>query len=79
MEFLSRGWTDAEVVGLMGGNLLRVMDEADRVKDEMMLVPPGRAVYEKRTDLPSRWGGKDDAYLPYEVRDVVRGRLRDEL
>jgi len=63
----------------MGGNILRVMEEADGVRDEMDQVEPSRAVYEKRTDLPSKWGGKDDAYLPYEVREAVRNRIRDEL
>jgi membrane dipeptidase len=31
MELMNRGWTDADVAKLAGGNVLRVMVEAERV------------------------------------------------
>lgn len=79
MELIQRGWTDDEVKGAMGLNLLRVMDQVDEVKQQMSSEKPSRAVYSKRTDLPSQWGGAGDAYLPVEVRQVVQRRIRDEL
>ncbi len=34
-EMIRRGWTDEEAIGLMGGNLLRVMDKVDEIKESM--------------------------------------------
>jgi membrane dipeptidase len=31
IELLRRGWTDADIAKLAGGNVLRVMGEAERV------------------------------------------------
>lgn len=57
-EFIRRGWSDSEIEGLMGGNLLRVMDEVDEVAEGLATKPPSRDIYEKRTDLPAHtWGG----------------------
>jgi len=64
----------------MGENLMRVMDQVDRVKEQMKDKLPSSAIWEKRTDLPANWGGPGQAYLPLEVRDVVNSRLKhDEL
>jgi membrane dipeptidase len=64
----------------MGENLMRVMDEVDSVKDRMEDQVPSSAIWEKRDDLPANWGGPEQAYLPYEVRDLVNKRPRhDEL
>jgi membrane dipeptidase len=64
----------------MGENLLRVMDEVDKVKEQMKDQLPSSAIWEKRTDLPANWGGPEQAYLPYEVRDIVNARVKhDEL
>jgi membrane dipeptidase len=31
VELMRRGWSDTEIAGLAGGNLLRVLREAERV------------------------------------------------
>lgn len=72
VELLSRGWTDDEIRNVMGENLMRVMDAVVAVKEELKGELPSSAVYEKRTDLPAKWGGPGDAYLPLEVREVVK-------
>lgn len=54
-EFLARGWTDDEVTDLMGGNLLRVLDEVDAVKEASAEELPSSAIYDVRTDLPASW------------------------
>lgn len=80
MELLSRGWNDTEIYGVMGENLMRVMDQVDVVSSQMADRLPSSAIWEKRTDLPADWGGPGQAYLPYEVRDVVNSRrAHDEL
>ncbi|SFK05749.1 membrane dipeptidase [Sphingomonas sp. NFR04] len=35
-ELMRRGWTDADIAKLAGGNVLRVMESAERVKAQMM-------------------------------------------
>jgi membrane dipeptidase len=80
MELLDRGWSDDEIKGVMGENLLRVMDAQDAVKESLKHEKPARDIYEKRQDLPAPWGGEDNKYLPTEVRKVVHARRqRDEL
>lgn len=78
---LSRGWTDSEVEGLLGGNILRILDGADRVRAEMATMPPSAAVLDARTDLPCDWGGEGGAYLASGVRDYLakKGGGHDEL
>lgn len=66
---LGRGWTDDELRDLMGGNLMRVMDEVDAVRDSLIDEIPSTAVWEKRTDLPASWGGRNNAYYPPDVVD----------
>lgn len=80
VELLSRGWNDTEIYGVMGENLMTVMDKVDRVKEDLASELPSTAIWEKRTDLPADWGGPEQAYLPYEVREVVNKRVKhDEL
>ena len=81
MEMLEREWTDDEIRDLMGGNLLRVMDEVDAVRDSLVNDVPSTAVWEKRTDLPAAWGGRDNAYYPRDVVDAAWKALpvHDEL
>jgi len=76
----SRAAGTTEIYGVMGENLMRVMDEGDKVKEQMKDELPWSAIWEKRTDLPADWGGPEQAYLPYEVRDIVNARVKhDEL
>ena len=72
-EMLSRGWGDDEIIGLMGANLMRVMDEVDAVAEQSAGESASPEVYENRTDLPAAsasWG----QYLP----DVVKQYLADK-
>lgn len=39
-ELLRRGWSDADVAKLAGGNVLRVMEQAERVAKSMAAEPP---------------------------------------
>lgn len=53
-ELFSRGWGARDLAGLTGGNLLRVLEGAERVAAQMQHegVPPASEVYDKRPDLP---------------------------
>jgi len=53
-ELFKRGWTSKELKGLTGGNLLRVLEGAELVAQELQKVgtPPVLDLYDKRTDLP---------------------------
>jgi membrane dipeptidase len=33
IELMRRGWSDADIAGLAGGNLLRVLRQAERVAE----------------------------------------------
>jgi len=48
-ELARRGWSDADMARLAGGNMLRVMDAADAVARSLSALPPGDA-----TDVASR-------------------------
>ena len=80
VELLSRGCNNTEMYGVMGENLMRVIDKVDKVKEQMTDQIPSTAIWEKRTDLPARWGWPEQAYLPYDVREIVNVKLKlDEL
>ena len=70
---ISRGWSDDDLIGLMGGNMMRVMDQVDNVAESMEHVEASRAVYEKREDLPAT-GPEWMAYLPEVVREYLENR-----
>ena len=55
----------------MGRNLLRVMDEVDQVKADLQSKLPSSEVWEKRKDLPAKWGGPNDWYYPLEARKAI--------
>ncbi|EXJ55946.1 hypothetical protein A1O7_08877 [Cladophialophora yegresii CBS 114405] len=82
-ELLSRGWTPEEMCGVMGGNLMRIMDAVDAVSERLKGRLPSSAIWEKRKDLPStKWGGGgEQVYWPRDVKDKVeKMQLRhDEL
>lgn len=65
---------------LIGGNLLRVMDEVDAVKAQSNHLLDSAEIWDLRKDLPAEWGGKDDLFYPVDVRKAKNARIRhDEL
>ena len=72
VEMIERGWSDAELKDLMGGNLMRVMDDVDAVSKSLRSQKPSGAIWEKRTDLPAKWGGEENAYYPHAVHDAQK-------
>ncbi|KAH8885858.1 membrane dipeptidase [Thozetella sp. PMI_491] len=79
-EFLARNWTEAEVQDLMAGNLLRVMDEVDAVKEKSNHLLPSAEIWHLRKDLPAEWGGAGDLLYPVDVRKAKESQIRhDEL
>lgn len=56
----------------MGGSIMRVMDEVDAVGVWLQPKLPSAAIWEKRKDLPAKWGGRDDAYYPFAVREAQK-------
>jgi len=74
-EMISRDWSDSEIIGLMGGNLMRVMDDVDQVAKEMeeagMKASP--AILEDRLDLPM----EKDHELPTVVSKYLRQKTKE--
>lgn len=61
--------------GVLGGNLMRIMDKVDEVSERLKEQRlPSSAIWEKRRDLPStRWGGGGvQVYWPTDVKETVR-------
>jgi membrane dipeptidase len=56
-----RGWSRAELAGLAGGNVLRVLARAEAVAAEIQAegAAPAVELYAKRKDLPARGHGKE--------------------
>ena len=74
-EMIARGWKDDDIIGLIGGNLIRVMDAVDAVALELADHPASSEIYEERTDLPApsnTWG----QYLPDVVKQYLADRAR---
>lgn len=60
--------------GVLGGNLMRIMDKADEVSERLKRERlPSSAIWEKRTDLPAtKWGGGGiQVYWPEDVKETV--------
>ncbi|CAM1507788.1 Fc.00g046360.m01.CDS01 [Cosmosporella sp. VM-42] len=72
-ELLSRGWSREEMRGVLGGNLMRVMDKVDAVSEGLRNELPSSAIWEARMDLPSKsWGGGGvQVYWPEDVKAAV--------
>ncbi len=72
-ELRSRGWTEDEMRDVMGGNLMRVTDEVDALKERLKDELPSSAVWEKRTDLPATGRGMvgNISFFPIEVKKVI--------
>jgi membrane dipeptidase len=60
--------------GVLGGNLMRIMDKVDAVAESMQDKAPSSAIWEARTDLPAtKWGGGGiDVYWPRDVKTAVQ-------
>lgn len=58
-ELIRRGWTQNDLSLLAGGNVLRILREAEEVSKKMKKEGhgPSDAVYDKRTDLGLGRGG----------------------
>ena len=59
--------------GVMGGNLMRIMDKVDAVSESLKDNLPSSAIWEKRQDLPATsWGGGGvQTYWPPDVKAAV--------
>jgi membrane dipeptidase len=61
--------------GVLGENLMRIMDKVDAVSEQLMRERrPSSAIWEKRQDLPAlKWGGggANNVYWPKDVREAV--------
>lgn len=53
-EMIRRGWSDEDVERLAGGNVLRVMEGVERVKEELKGEKASMGAYGKRQDLGER-------------------------
>lgn len=49
-ELVTRGWNEADLAKLAGGNLLRVFEAAEKVRDEMSSVPPDESFIPRNED-----------------------------
>jgi len=67
-ELIHRGWSDNDLIALMGGNLMRVMDAVDAVQESLLTEKANPAVWEGRNDLPASEGGWGQ-YVPDVVRE----------
>jgi len=57
-ELLRRGWSDADVEKLAGGNVLRVLAQAERVAARLQAErPPSEATIEELDGKPAPRGG----------------------
>lgn len=74
-EMIARGWSDSEIIGLLGGNLMRVMDDVDRVAKDMeeQGLKPSPAILEDRVDLPM----EKDHEIPTVVSKYLRKKTKE--
>lgn len=57
-ELIRRGWTDSELEGLAGGNLMRVLEGVEKVKEEIELEGkqgPEMTRWRERKDIGQGW------------------------
>ena len=61
-EMYRRGWTKYDLQRLAGGNLLRVLRGAEKVAMDLQSAgaQPVVDLYDKRSDLPARYGLSSD-------------------
>ena len=53
-ELISRGWSDSEIVGLTGGNILRIIEKTEAVAYKLRHAPPETTIFSGRTDMERR-------------------------
>ena len=60
-ELRRRKWTRADLTGLAGANLLRILEKAEFVARRQAFEGQGPSydIYDKRPDLPVRWSGDE--------------------
>lgn len=57
-ELIRRGWSDKEIAGLNGGNLLRILEEVERAKRRLKDVEVDTSIFEGRDDMVYWKGGQ---------------------
>ncbi|GAA6058740.1 hypothetical protein JCM10212_003428 [Sporobolomyces blumeae] len=50
-ELIRRGWSDKEIKGVTGENMLRILEKVEQVAHRLRHVKPSTAIFEGRTDL----------------------------
>ncbi|KAL8283204.1 hypothetical protein RQP46_005982 [Phenoliferia psychrophenolica] len=53
-ELIARGWTDSEIAGLTGGNILRIIEKVEAVAYKLRHEPPVTDIFDGRTDMQRR-------------------------
>lgn len=53
-ELIRRGWSDEEIRGVAGANLLRVLEKVERVARSQRDVKPFTEIFEGRDDMKKR-------------------------
>ncbi len=76
-EMLARGWSDEDVIGLMGANLMRVMDEVDAVAESLAGESASSDIFEDRKDLPAPYVGWGEN-LPDAVKEYLADKEKKE-
>ena len=56
-ELIKRGWSDGEIKGLNGGNLLRILERVERVQKGLRGVEVDTTIFEGREDMVYWKGG----------------------
>ena len=68
-ELIRRGWNDKDLAKLAGGNILRVLRQAEAVSASMKDVPPSLAT----PSPPGRWPGPARRPIPHTIGAGRRG------
>ncbi|GAA5909019.1 dipeptidase [Sporobolomyces salmoneus] len=55
-ELIKRGWNDKEIVGLAGGNMLRILSKVEATAHRLHYLKPSTEIFEGRTDLKKHDG-----------------------
>ncbi|GAA5848378.1 hypothetical protein JCM3766R1_002328 [Sporobolomyces carnicolor] len=55
-ELIRRGWSDREIVGLAGGNFLRILDKVETSAHNLRHLKPSTEIFQGRSDLKKHDG-----------------------